>query len=213
MKLFLDTANQAEVEQAVAMGVIDGVTTNPSLVAKESGDYLARAKYFCELVDGPISVEVLASDKEGMLAEARELAKIDPRIVVKLPLTAESLAAMKILAAEGIAVNATLIFSANQALLAAQAGARYVSPFVGRLCDIGQDGMTLVEEIRTIFDNSNYAAEIIVASIRSPRQVTEAALIGADIATIPYKILEQMISHPQTDLGIAKFEADWQKRQ
>ena len=213
MKLFLDTANQAEVEQAVAMGVIDGVTTNPSLVAKESGDYLARAKYFCELVDGPISVEVLASDKEGMLAEARELAKIDPRIVVKLPLTAESLAAMKILAAEGIAVNATLIFSANQALLAAQAGARYVSPFVGRLCDIGQDGMTLVEEIRTIFDNSNYDTEIIVASIRSPRKVTEAALIGADIATIPFKILEQMISHPQTDLGIAKFEADWQKRQ
>ena len=213
MKLFLDTANQAEVEQAVAMGVIDGVTTNPSLVAKESGDYLARAKYICELVDGPISVEVLASDKEGMLAEARELAKIDPRIVVKLPLTAESLAAMKILAAEGIAVNATLIFSANQALLAAQAGARYVSPFVGRLCDIGQDGMTLVEEIRTIFDNSNYDTEIIVASIRSPRQVTEAALIGADIATIPFKILEQMISHPQTDLGIAKFEADWQKRQ
>ena len=164
-------------------------------------------------MDGPISVEVLASDKEGMLAEARELAKIDPRIVVKLPLTAESLAAMKILAAEGIAVNATLIFSANQALLAAQAGARYVSPFVGRLCDIGQDGMTLVEEIRTIFDNSNYDTEIIVASIRSPRQVTEAALIGADIATIPFKILEQMISHPQTDLGIAKFEADWQKRQ
>lgn len=213
MKLFLDTANQAEVEQAAAMGVIDGVTTNPSLVAKESGDYLARAKYFCELVDGPISVEVLSSDKEGMLAEARELAKIDPRIVVKLPLTAESLAATKILAQEGIAVNATLIFSANQALLAAQAGARYVSPFVGRLCDIGQDGMTLVEEIRTIFDNSNYDTEIIVASIRSPRQVTEAALIGADIATIPYKVLEQMISHPQTDLGIAKFEADWQKRQ
>ena len=213
MKLFLDTANQAEVEQAAAMGVIDGVTTNPSLVAKESGDYLARAKYFCELVDGPLSVEVLSSDKDGMLSEARELAKIDPRIVVKLPLTADSLAVMKILAAEGIAVNATLIFSANQALLAAQAGARYVSPFVGRLCDIGQDGMTLVEEIRTIFDNSNYDTEIIVASIRSPRQVTEAALIGADIATIPFKILEQMISHPQTDLGIAKFEADWQKRQ
>lgn len=213
MKLFLDTANQAEVEQAAAMGVIDGVTTNPSLVAKESGDYLARAKYFCELVDGPISVEVLSSDKDGMLSEARKLAKIDPRIVVKLPLTADSLAVMKILAAEGIAVNATLIFSANQALLAAQAGARYVSPFVGRLCDIGQDGMTLVEEIRTIFDNSNYDTEIIVASIRSPRQVTEAALIGADIATIPFKILEQMISHPQTDLGIAKFEADWQKRQ
>ena len=213
MKLFLDTANQAEVEQAAAMGVIDGVTTNPSLVAKESGDYLARAKYFCELVDGPISVEVLSSDKDGMLSEARKLAKIDPRIVVKLPLTADSLAVMKILAAEGIAVNATLIFSANQALLAAQAGARYVSPFVGRLCDIGQDGMTLVEEIRTIFDNSSYDTEIIVASIRSPRQVTEAALIGADIATIPFKILEQMISHPQTDLGIAKFEADWQKRQ
>ena len=213
MKLFLDTANQAEVERAVEMGVIDGVTTNPSLVAKESGDYLARAKYFCELVDGPISVEALKSDKEGMLAEARELAKIDPRIVVKLPLTAESLAAMKILSKEGIAVNATLIFSANQALLAAQAGARYVSPFVGRLCDIGQEGMTLVEEIRAIFDNSSYETEIIVASIRSPRQVTEAALLGADIATIPFKILEQMIAHPQTDLGIAKFNADWQKRQ
>lgn len=213
MKLFLDTANQAEVEQAVAMGVIDGVTTNPSLVAKESGDYLARAKYFCELVDGPISVEVLASDKDGMLAEARELAKIDPRIVIKLPLTAESLQAMKILSQEGIRVNATLIFSANQALLAAQAGARYVSPFVGRLNDIGQDGMTLIEEIRMIFDNSNYDTEIIVASIRNPRQVTEAAMIGADIATIPFKILQQMISHPQTDLGIAKFEADWQKRQ
>lgn len=213
MKLFLDTANQAEVEQAVAMGVIDGVTTNPSLVAKESGDYLARAKYFCELVDGPISVEVLASDKDGMLAEARELAKIDPRIVIKLPLTAESLQAMKVLSQEGIRVNATLIFSANQALLAAQAGARYVSPFVGRLNDIGQDGMTLIEEIRMIFDNSNYDTEIIVASIRNPRQVTEAAMIGADIATIPFKILQQMISHPQTDLGIAKFEADWQKRQ
>lgn len=213
MKLFLDTANQAEVEQAVAMGVIDGVTTNPSLVAKESGDYLARAKYFCELVDGPISVEVLASDKDGMLAEARELAKIDPRIVIKLPLTAESLQAMKILSQEGIRVNATLIFSANQALLAAQAGARYVSPFVGRLNDIGQDGMTLIEEIRMIFDKANYDTEIIVASIRNPRQVTEAAMIGADIATIPFKILQQMISHPQTDLGIAKFEADWQKRQ
>ena len=213
MKLFLDTANQAEVEQAAAMGVIDGVTTNPSLVAKESGDYLARAKYFCELVNGPVSVEVLSQDKDGMIAEARELAKMDPRIVVKLPLTAQSLAAMTILAAEGIAVNATLIFSANQALLAAQAGARYVSPFVGRLCDIGQEGMTLVEEIRAILDNGNYATEVIVASIRSPRQVTEAALIGADIATIPYKILEQMIAHPQTDLGIAKFEADWQKRQ
>ena len=213
MKLFLDTANQAEVEQAVAMGVIDGVTTNPSLVAKESGDYLARAKYFCELVDGPISVEVLANDKDGMLAEARELAKIDPRIVIKLPLTAESLQAMKVLSQEGINVNATLIFSANQALLAAQAGARYVSPFVGRLNDIGQDGMTLIEEIRMIFDNANYDTEIIVASIRNPRQVTEAAMIGADIATIPFKILQQMISHPQTDLGIAKFEADWQKRQ
>ncbi len=213
MRLFLDTANQAEVEHAVAMGVIDGVTTNPSLVAKESGDYLARAKYFCELVNGPVSVEVLSQDTDGMIAEARKLAQLDSRIVVKLPLTAQSLAAMRVLTAEGIAVNATLIFSANQALLAAQAGARYVSPFVGRLCDIGQEGMTLVKEICTILDNGSYATEVIVASIRSPRQVTEAALIGADIATIPYKILEQMIAHPQTDLGIAKFEADWQKRQ
>ena len=213
MRLFLDTANQAEVEHAVAMGVIDGVTTNPSLVAKESGDYLARAKYFCELVNGPVSVEVLSQDTDGMIAEARKLAQLDSRIVVKLPLTAQSLAAMRVLTAEGIAVNATLIFSANQALLAAQAGARYVSPFVGRLCDIGQEGMTLVKEICTILDNGSYATEVIVASIRSPRQVTEAALIGADIATIPNKILEQMIAHPQTDLGIAKFEADWQKRQ
>lgn len=213
MKLFLDTANQAEVERAVEMGVIDGVTTNPSLVAKETGDYLSRAKYFCELVDGPVSVEVLSLDKEGMLAEARELAKIDPRIVVKLPMNEAALGAMRVLSKEGIKVNATLIFSANQALLAAQAGARYVSPFVGRLNDIGQNGMTLVEEIKAIFSHSQYETEVIVASIRSPRQVTEAAMIGADIATIPYKILQQMVQHPQTDLGIAKFEADWQKRQ
>lgn len=212
MKLFLDTANQAEVEEAVKMGVISGVTTNPSLVAKEGGDYIERVKYFCDLVGGPISVEVLSSDAEGMLREARELAALHENIVIKLPITAESLGVMKQLKAEGIKTNATLCFSANQAILAARAGASFVSPFVGRLNDIGQEGMTLIEEIRAIYDNYGYETEIIVASIRSPRQVTDAAIIGADIATIPFKILKQMVSHPQTDLGIAKFEADWAGR-
>lgn len=212
MKLFLDTANQAEVEEAVKMGVISGVTTNPSLVAKEGGDYIERVKYFCDLVGGPISVEVLSSDAEGMLREARELAALHENIVIKLPITAESLGVMKQLKAEGIKTNATLCFSANQAILAARAGASFVSPFVGRLNDIGQEGMTLIEEIRAIYDNYGYETKIIVASIRSPRQVTDAAIIGADIATIPYKILKQMVSHPQTDLGIAKFEADWAGR-
>ena len=212
MKLFLDTANQAEVEKAVAMGVISGVTTNPSLVAKEGGDYIERVKYFCDLVAGPISVEVMAVDTEGMLAEARELAKLHENIVIKLPITIDSLAAIKQLSAEGIKTNATLCFSANQAILAARAGATYVSPFVGRLNDVGMDGMGLIAEIKTIFDNYGYDTEIIVASVRSPRQVTDAAIIGADIATIPFKTLEQMVSHPQTDLGIAKFEADWATR-
>ncbi|MBR5318969.1 MAG: fructose-6-phosphate aldolase [Peptococcaceae bacterium] len=212
MKLFLDTANQAEVEEAVKMGVISGVTTNPSLVAKEGGDYIERVTYFCDLVGGPISVEVLSSDADGMLQEARELAKLHENIVIKLPITAESLGVIKQLKAEGIKTNATLCFSANQAILAARAGAAFVSPFVGRLNDIGQDGMVLIEEIKTIYNNFGYDTEIIVASVRSPRQVTEAALIGADIATIPFKVLKQMVSHPQTDLGIAKFEADWANR-
>lgn len=212
MKLFLDTANQAEVEEAVKMGVISGVTTNPSLVAKEGGDYIERVTYFCDLVGGPISVEVLSSDADGMLQEARELAKLHENIVIKLPITAESLGVIKQLKAEGIKTNATLCFSANQAILAARAGATFVSPFVGRLNDIGQDGMVLIEEIKTIYNNFGYDTEIIVASVRSPRQVTEAALIGADIATIPFKVLKQMVSHPQTDLGIAKFEADWANR-
>lgn len=212
MKLFLDTANQAEVEEAVKMGVISGVTTNPSLVAKEGGDYLERVTYFCNLVGGPISVEVLSTDAAEMLQEARELAKLHENIVIKLPITAESLGVIKQLREEGIKTNATLCFSANQAILAARAGATYVSPFVGRLNDIGQDGMVLIEEIRTIYRNFGYTTEIIVASIRNPRQVTEAALIGADIATIPFKVLQQMVNHPQTDLGIAKFEADWANR-
>ena len=212
MKLFLDTANQAEVEEAVKMGVISGVTTNPSLVAKEGGDYLERVTYFCNLVGGPISVEVLSTDAAGMLQEARELAKLHENIVIKLPITAESLGVIKQLREEGIKTNATLCFSANQAILAARAGATYVSPFVGRLNDIGQDGMVLIEEIRTIYRNFGYTTEIIVASIRNPRQVTEAALIGADIVTIPFKVLQQMVNHPQTDLGIAKFEADWANR-
>lgn len=212
MKLFLDTANQSEVEQAVAMGVISGVTTNPSLVAKESGDYLERVKYFCDIVGGPISVEVLSNEPDGMLREARELAALHENIVIKLPITADSLGVMKQLKSEGIKTNATLCFSANQAILAARAGASFVSPFVGRLNDVGLEGMVLIEEIKTIYDNYDYDTEIIVASVRSPRQVTDAAMIGADIATIPFKILQQMVSHPQTDLGIAKFEADWAGR-
>ena len=200
------------MEEAVKMGVISGVTTNPSLVAKEGGDYLERVTYFCNLVGGPISVEVLSTDAAGMLQEARELAKLHENIVIKLPITAESLGVIKQLREEGIKTNATLCFSANQAILAARAGATYVSPFVGRLNDIGQDGMVLIEEIRTIYRNFGYTTEIIVASIRNPRQVTEAALIGADIATIPFKVLQQMVNHPQTDLGIAKFEADWANR-
>lgn len=212
MKLFLDTANQQEVEAAVKMGVIRGVTTNPSLVAKEGGDYLERVKYFCTIVGGPISVEVMATDTENMLKEARALAKLHENIVIKLPITADSLAAIKVLHAEGIKTNATLCFSANQAILAANAGATYVSPFVGRLQDVGMDGMGLIREIKTIFSNYGFATEIIVASVRSPHQVTEAAMIGADIATVPFKVLEQMVHHPQTDLGIAKFEADWALR-
>ena len=210
MKLFLDTANQAEVEKAVAMGVISGVTTNPSLVAKEGGDYIERVKYFCDLVAGPISVEVMATDTEGMLAEARELAKLHENIVIKLPITADSLAAIKQLSAEGIKTNATLCFSANQAILAARAGATYVSPFVGRLDDIGQDGLSLIEEIVDIFNVNAIETEIIVASVRNPIHVSQAARMGADIATVPYKVITQMTKHPLTDKGIENFLKDWE---
>jgi len=213
MKFFIDTANIEEIAEAVAMGMIDGVTTNPSLVAKESRPFIDILQDICKLVDGPVSAEVVCLDTEGMIAEARELAALHPNIVVKVPMTTDGLKAVKALAGEGIKTNVTLVFSASQALMAAKAGATYVSPFVGRLDDISQAGMDLVSDIMTIYRNYGYETEVIVASIRSPMHVVEAALVGADIATIPFKVITQLAKHPLTDLGMEKFLADWEKRQ
>ncbi|ADU65560.1 fructose-6-phosphate aldolase [Desulfurispirillum indicum] len=212
MKFFIDTANLQEITQASAWGLIDGVTTNPSLLAKEGKqDSRELFRDICALVDGPVSAEVIALDAKGMLREARELAKIADNIVIKLPLTLEGLQATKALCSEGIMTNVTLCFSANQALLAAKAGATYISPFVGRLDDIAAGGLELVSQIRTIYDNYDFATQIIVASVRSPLHVLDSALIGADIATIPFKVLSQLVQHPLTDRGIDAFLADWQK--
>ncbi len=212
MKFFIDTAEVGEIRAANELGLVDGVTTNPSLIAKSGRDFKEVIAEIAEIVDGPISAEVIALDAAGMIKEGRELAAIHPNIVVKVPMTEEGLKATRIFSNEGIKTNVTLIFSSVQALLAAKAGASYVSPFVGRLDDIGHEGMTGVEEIRTIFDNYGYAAEIIVASVRSPLHVLNAGLIAADICTIPYSIMLQLTKHPLTDAGIAKFMADWQKR-
>lgn len=211
MKFFIDTANVDEIRAAADMGVIKGVTTNPSLIAKEGRDFNEVIKEITSIVDGPISGEVKATttDAEGMIAEGREIAKIHPNMVVKIPMTPEGLKATKALSAEGIKTNVTLIFSANQALLAAEAGATYVSPFVGRLDDINQIGTDLITDIAEIFDIYGYETEIIAASIRTPTHVTECALAGADIATIPYKVIMQMAKHPLTDQGIEKFQADY----
>jgi transaldolase len=211
MKFFIDTADVKEIREANALGVLDGVTTNPTLVAKSGRNFIEVLKEIIEIVDGPISAEVVALDHEGMIREAVELAAIHPNIVVKIPMTPEGLKAVKTLHGKGIKTNVTLIFSPLQALLAAKAGASYVSPFVGRLDDISQDGMGIVEEIRTIFDNYGYEAEIIVASVRNPIHVLNAALIGADIATIPYSVIAQLSKHPLTDIGIDKFLKDWEK--
>ncbi len=211
MKFFIDTADVKEIREANALGVLDGVTTNPSLVAKSGRNFIEVIKEITEIVDGPISAEVVALDHEGMIREAEELAAIHPNIVVKVPMTPEGLKAVKALHGKGIRTNVTLIFSPLQALLAAKAGASYVSPFVGRLDDISQDGMGIIEEIRTIFDNYGYEAEIIVASVRNPIHVLNAALIGADIATIPYSVIAQLSKHPLTDIGIDKFLKDWEK--
>jgi transaldolase len=211
MKFFIDTADVKEIREANALGVLDGVTTNPSLVAKSGRNFIEVIKEITEIVDGPISAEVVALDHEGMIREAVELAAIHPNIVVKIPMIPEGLKAVKALHGKGIKTNVTLIFSPLQALLAAKAGASYVSPFVGRLDDISQDGMGIVEEIRTIFDNYGYEAEIIVASVRNPIHVLNAALIGADIATIPYAVIAQLSKHPLTDIGIDKFLKDWEK--
>jgi transaldolase len=213
MKFFIDTADVEEIRAAHDMGLVDGVTTNPSLVAKSGRDFKEVITEITTIVDGPISAEVIALDLDGMLREARELAKIHPNIVVKVPMTAEGLKATRVLTAENIPVNVTLVFSPLQALLAAKAGAAYISPFVGRLDDVGHDGMDGIEQIRTILDNYGYAAEIIVASVRSPLHVLNAGLIGADICTIPYGVMQHLIKHPLTDLGIEKFLSDWRKGQ
>ena len=211
MKFFIDTANVEDIRKANDMGVICGVTTNPSLIAKEGRDFNEVIKEITTIVDGPISGEVKATtvDAEGMIAEGREIAKIHPNMVVKIPMTVEGLKATKVLSSEGIPVNVTLIFSANQAILAANAGAAYVSPFLGRLDDINTPGIDLIRNISEIFDSYGYDTEIIAASVRNPIHVTDCALAGADIATVPYKVIEQMTKHPLTDQGIEKFQADY----
>ena len=213
MEFFIDTANVDEIKKAHALGMVDGVTTNPSLVAKESRPFIEILKEICQIVEGPVSAEVVSLDAEGMLQEARELAKLADNIVIKIPMIEEGLKAVKQLAAEGIKTNVTLIFSASQALLAAKAGATFVSPFVGRLDDISINGMDLVADIMTIFRNYGYSTEVIVASVRSPMHVVDAARMGADIATIPYKVIAQLAKHPLTDIGMKQFLADWEKRQ
>lgn len=210
MKFFIDTADVNEIREAHALGLVDGVTTNPSLIAKSGRKFKDVIKEIVSIVDGPISAEVISLDAPGMVKEGRELAKIHKNIVVKLPMTPEGLKACKALTDKGIKTNVTLIFTSMQALLAAKAGATYVSPFVGRLDDISQDGIAIIEEIRTIFDNYGYSSEIIVASIRNPIHVLNSALIGADVATIPYSVMLQLSKHPLTDAGIKKFLEDWQ---
>lgn len=211
MKFFIDTANVDDIRKANDMGVICGVTTNPSLIAKEGRDFNEVIKEITSIVDGPISGEVKATtvDAEGMIAEGKEIAAIHPNMVVKIPMTAEGLKATKALSALGIKTNVTLIFTANQALLAAEAGATYVSPFLGRLDDVSTPGVDLIETIAEIFDIYGYETEIIAASVRNPIHVTDCALAGADIATVPYSVIEQMTKHPLTDQGIAKFQADY----
>ncbi len=212
MKFFIDTANPDEIRKAYEMGIIDGVTTNPTLISKENKDFGSLIKEICEIVQGlPISLEVLSLNSKGMIEEAQKLSETGENIVVKIPMTAEGLKAIKILVSEGIKTNTTLVFSPTQALLAAKAGTTYVSPFIGRLDDISQTGMDLVGQIVKIFDNYDFQSEVIVSSIRHPIHVLEAALIGADVATIPYKVIEQLVRHPLTDIGIERFLEDWKK--
>lgn len=212
MQFFIDTANLDEIKAAMDMGLVDGVTTNPSLMSKESADWREIAGQICRLVPGPVSLEVIALDTEGMVREAKDLMQYGPNVVVKVPMTAEGLKAVRILKSMDIETNVTLIFSANQALLAAKAGASYVSPFLGRLDDVGQDGMELVHQILSIYSNYGYSSKIIAASVRSPLHVLDAAMAGAHIATVPYKILTQLMAHPLTDKGIDAFLKDWEKK-
>ena len=211
MKFFIDTADVAEIREGMALGMVDGVTTNPSLVAKTGRGFREVIDEICSIVDGPINAEVVSTDTEGMVTEGKSLARIHPNIVVKIPMMPSGMEAVRILSAEGIRTNVTLIFSPAQALVAAKAGAAYVSPFVGRLDDVSTVGMELVEQIHTIYQNYGYEAEIIVASIRNPLHVLESALIGADISTIPLKVMKQLMKHPLTDVGLEKFLSDWKK--
>lgn len=210
MKLFIDTANIEEIKKASSLGVVDGVTTNPSLIAREGRDFITVVKEICSIVDGPISAEVISLKSEEMILEARSLARIHKNIVIKIPLNEEGLKATKILSKEGIKTNVTLCFSPAQALLAAKAGATYVSPFIGRLDDISQVGMDLIRDIKMIFSNYNIKTEIIVASVRNPVHVLDSAKAGADIATVPYNVLMALVKHPLTDIGIERFLKDWQ---
>jgi transaldolase len=212
MKFFLDTANLEEIREAQAQGMLDGVTTNPSLVAKEGNvDFKQHIAAICEITQGPVSAEVTSLDLEGMLREGREYARIAPNVVVKCPLTSDGLKATKVLSEEGTRVNVTLCFSAAQAILAAKAGASYISPFLGRLDDIGQNGLSLLAEIIEIYDNYDWGTEVLAASMRHPIHVVEAARMGADVATMPYKVMQQLIKHPLTDKGLEQFLADWKK--
>ncbi len=212
MKFFLDTANLDEIREADSLGMLDGVTTNPTLVSKEGGvDFKQHIAAICEITQGPVSAEVTSLDTEGMLREGREYARIAPNVVVKCPLTTDGLKATRILSGEGTRVNVTLCFSAAQAILAAKAGAAYISPFLGRLDDIGQNGLVLLAEIVEIYDNYDWDTEILAASLRHPIHIVEAARMGADVATMPFKVMQQLIKHPLTDKGLEQFLADWKK--
>jgi transaldolase len=213
MKLFIDSGNIKDIEALAAIGIIDGVTTNPSLLAKEPGDFRQNLKRICDIVKGPVSGEVVATDFAGMIREGHDIAKIDPHMVVKVPLTRDGVRACKTLSGEGIHVNVTLVFSAAQALLAAKAGASFVSPFVGRLDDVGTNGMDLIRDIVEIFDNYEFKTEVLVASCRHPIHIIEAARMGADICTCPAAVIEQLFNHPLTNIGLEKFLKDWEKAQ
>jgi len=213
MKFFIDTANVNEIREAAAMGMLDGVTTNPSLVAKEGKAFRPLLEEICSIVDGPISAEVVSTDADGILKEGRELAKIHKNIVVKVPLIKEGLKAVRTFSQEGVKTNVTLCFSPTQALLAAKAGATYISPFIGRLDDISHTGMDLIQQIVQIYQNYSFKTEVLVASVRHPLHVVESALLGADVVTMPFKVIDQLVQHPLTTIGLEKFLADWKKSQ
>jgi transaldolase len=211
MKFFLDTANVDEIRDAASTGILDGVTTNPTLISKEGAPFEDQLLKICSLVDGPVSAETVSRDAEGMVDEGQHLAKLHRNIVVKCPMTKEGLKATKVLSGEGVRVNVTLVFSAPQAIMAAKAGAFFVSPFVGRLDDVGQDGMALIRDIVTIFGNYDFRTEVLVASVRNPVHVVQAALAGADVCTLPAKVFDQLLKHPLTDRGVEQFLKDWEK--